>query len=107
MHDSDHFPRVQDFLSYCRLVQCVKESAGKRYGTSGTKIGNAYLKWAFSEEAVLFFRDNRAGQKYLARLEPKHAKGKALTLLAQKLARAVYYMLKRGTAFELQKFLHG
>jgi transposase len=105
MHDIARFPRVQDFVSYCRLVKCAKESAGKRYGTSGTKIGNAYLKWAFSEAAVLFLRNNPAGQKYLARLENKHGKGKALTVLAHKLARAVYYMLQRTTAFNMEKFL--
>jgi transposase len=106
IHDIHRFPRVQDFVSYCRLVKCAKESAGKRYGTSGKKIGNAYLKWAFSEAAVLFLRNNPAGQKYLARLEKKHGKGKALTVLAHKLARAVYYMLKRDTAFDLDKFFH-
>ncbi len=105
MHDIARFPRVQDFVSYCRLVKCAKESAGKRYGTSGTKIGNAYLKWAFSEAAVLFLRNNPAGQKYLARLEKKHGKGKALTILAHKLARAVYYMLKRGVVFDHDTFL--
>src|SRR5262244_4612546 len=47
IHDIQRFPRVQDFVSYCRLVKCARESAGKRYGTSGTKIGNAHLKWAF------------------------------------------------------------
>jgi transposase len=67
MHDIARFPRVQDFVSYCRLVKCAKASAGKRYGTSGTKIGNASLTWAFSEAAVLFLRNNPAGQKYLAR----------------------------------------
>jgi len=105
IHDIQRFPRVQDFVSYCRLVKCARESAGKRYGTSGAKIGNAYLKWAFSEAAVLFLRTNPAGQKYLARLEKKHGKGKALTVLAHKLARAVYYMLKRETAFDMQMFL--
>jgi transposase len=105
MHDIARFPRVQDFVSYCRLVKCAKESAGKRYGTSGTKIGNAYLKWAFSEAAVLFLRNNPAGQKYLARLEKKHGKGKALTVLAHKLARAVYYMLQRRVVFDLDTFL--
>jgi transposase len=105
MHDIQRFPRVQDFVSYCRLVKCAKESAGKRYGTSGTKIGNAYLKWAFSEAAVLFLRNNPAGQKYLARLEKKHGKGKALTVLAHKLARAVYYMWKRGVVFDHNAFL--
>ena len=105
IHDIARFPRVQDFVSYCRLVKCAKESAGKRSGTSGTKIGNAYLKWAFSEAAALFLRNNPAGQKYLARLENKHGKGKALTVLAHKLARAVYYMLQRTTAFDMEKFL--
>src|ERR671931_225019 len=107
IHDITRFPRVQDFLSYCRLVKCTKESAGKRYGTSGTKIGNSHLKWAFSEAAVLFLRNNPPGQKYLVRLEKKHDKGKALTILAHKLAQAVYYMLKRKTAFDMGKFLHG
>ena len=89
IHDMDRFPRVQDFASYCRLVKCAQESAGKHLGTSGKKIGNAHLKWAFSEAAVLFLRNNPQGQKYLARLEKKHDKGKALTILAHKLARAV------------------
>jgi transposase len=104
IHNIARFPRVQDFVSYCRLVKCARESAGKRYGTSGAKIGNASLKWAFSEAAVLFLRNNPAGQKYLARLEKKHGKGKALTVLAHKLARAIYSMLKRETAFDLDKF---
>jgi transposase len=107
IHDIERFPRVQDFVSYCRLVKCAKESAGKRLGTAGKKIGNAHLKWAFSEAAALFLRNNPAGQKYLARLEKKHDKGKALSILAHKLARAVYYMLKRHTAFDMEKFLNG
>jgi transposase len=106
IHDIHRFPRVQEFVSSCRLVKCAKESAGKRYGTAGTKMGNAYLKWAFSEAAVLFLRNNPAAQKDLTRLAKKHGKGKALTVLAHKLARAVYYMLKRDTAFDLDTFLH-
>jgi transposase len=106
IHDIDRFPRVQDFVSYGRLVKCAKESAGKRLGPSGKKIGNAHLKWAFSEATALFLRNNEPGQKYLTRLEKKHDKGKALTILAHKLARAVYYMLKRKTAFDVNIFLH-
>jgi transposase len=106
IHQIDRFPRVQDFASYCRLVKCAKESAGKRSGTAGTKIGNAHLKWACSEAAVLFLWDNPAGQKFLGRLAKKHSKGKALTILAHTLARAVYYMLQHKTAFDMPKFLH-
>lgn len=104
IHDVTRFPRVQDFVSSCRLVKCVRESAGKRYGTAGAKIGNAHLQWALSEAAVLFLRDHPAAQTYLARLEKKHAKGQALTILAQKLARAVYDMLKRPGAFDRDTF---
>jgi transposase len=106
IHDSHRFPRVQEFVSYCRLVKCAKASAGTRYGTSGTKMDNAYLNWAFSEAAVLFLRNNPAGQQDLAHLVKKHRKGKALTVLAHTLARAVYYMCKRDTAFDLDKVLH-
>jgi transposase len=61
-HDSDRFPTVQDFVSYCRLVTCAKESAGNRLGTSGKNIGDAHLKWTFAEAAALFLRNNPAGQ---------------------------------------------
>src|SRR6266852_4754677 len=104
IQDIARFPRVQDFVSYCRLVKCAKESNGKHYGYAGTKIGNAHLKWAFSEAAVLCLRRNPPAQRYVARLTHKHGKGKALTILAHKLARAVYYMLRRGQAFEVTKF---
>jgi transposase len=98
---------VQDFVSYGRLVKRAQESAGKRLGTSGTKIGNASLKWAFSAAAALCLRHNPAGQTRLARLAQKPSQGKALTILAHRLARAVYDLLKRQTAFDLEKFLHG
>jgi transposase len=92
IHNIQRFPSVQDVVSSCRRVKCAKESAGKRYGTAGAKIGHASRTWAFSEAAVLFLRDHPAGQKSLPRLEKKHGQGKALTLLAQTLGRAVYDM---------------
>ena len=106
IHDISRFPTVQDFASYCRLVKSKKESAGKVYGTSGSKIGNAHLKWAFSEAAVGFLRHNPQGQAFLARLEKKHGKAKALTALAHKLARAIYHMLRRKEAFDMKRFVN-
>jgi transposase len=105
IHRIERFPSVQDFASYCRVVKCSKESGSKRLGTSGKKIGNAHLKWAFSEAATLFLRNNLQGQKLLARLEKKHAKGKALSILAHQLGRAVYFMRKRKVAFDIGIFL--
>ena len=70
--DISRFPSVQKFASYCRLVKCKAESAGKLYGTQGNKIGNAHLKWAFSEAAVLYLRGNEKAQRYL-RASTTHA----------------------------------
>jgi hypothetical protein len=39
-------------------------------------------------------------------LEKKHDKGKALTILAHNLARAVYYRLKRKVAVDMQRFFN-
>ena len=105
IEDINHFPRVQDFVSYCRLVKCAKESNGKRYGSSGKKIGNAHLRWAFSEAAQLFLKGNEPGKKYLQKKTNKHGKGKALSILAHKLGRAVYYVLRNREAFDMKKFL--
>ena len=107
LHEIQRFPRVQDFVSSGRLVTCAKASAGKRDGTSGATIGNASLTGAVSEAAVLFLRANPAGQPDLGRLEKKHGNGKALTVLAHKLARAVYAMGQRHTAFKMPTFLTG
>jgi len=101
----ERFPRVQELVSYARLVKCARESNGKKSGTSGKKIGNAHLKWAFSEAAVLFLKGNEPAQRYREKLASKHGKGKSLTILAHKLARAVYYMLKNKVAFDQEEFL--
>jgi transposase len=94
IHDVHRFPSVQDFVSYCRLVTCAREAAGKRNGTSGKNIATAHLKWAFSGAAVRFLRNHPAGQ-HRARVDNKHGQGQALTILAHTLARAVYDLLIR------------
>ena len=64
-----------------------------------------HLKWAFSEAAVGFLSTNPEGKKHYDRLLHKHGKGKALTVLAHKLARAVYYIWKHDSVFDQEKFL--
>ena len=39
-------------------------------------------------------------KKLLAKLERKHGKGKALSVLAHKLGRSVYFMLSRNKPFD-------
>jgi transposase len=98
------FPRVQEYLSYGRLVKPTQESAGKVLGHSGRRIGNAHLKWAYGEAAVCFLRANPRGQRLLKKLSDRHGKAKAMSILAAKLARATYYMLKRKVPFNAERF---
>ena len=105
IHDMSRFKRPQELASYSRLVRCSRESAGKVSGTGGRKVGNVHLKWAFSEAAVGFLRKNEEGKQFYDRLVMKHGKGKALTVLAHKLARAVYYIWNNNTVFDQEKFL--
>lgn len=102
----ERFPRVQEFLSYSRMLKCSKESAGKRYGSSGSKIGNVHLKWAFSEAAILFLKNNAPAKKWLLKKQKKHGKAKALTILAAKIARCVYQMLRTQRRFNSMTFFN-
>lgn len=103
--DIDRFESVQKFASYSRLIKCKAESAGKTYGTQGNKIGNAHLKWAFSEAAILYLRNNDCAKRYLKTLEKRMPKSKALSALAHKLGRSIYYMLKNKVIFDESKFM--
>ena len=59
----------------------------------------------FGEAATVFLRGNPKAQQWLQKKANQHHKAKALTLLAHKLGRAVYYMLKRKKLFDQEKFL--
>jgi Transposase IS116/IS110/IS902 family len=99
------FPRVQAFVSYSRLVKRARASHGQRQGTSDKKIANAHLTWAFAEAAVRFLKHNEPGQQYLATLATTHGNGKALSILAHTLGRAVYCMLTPHLACDQATFL--
>jgi hypothetical protein len=88
-------------------VKCTQESAATRYGTSGPKLGNAYLTWAFAEAAVLFLRNHPAGQTHLTPRENTPGQGTAFTRLAHQLGRAGYDLVKRQPACDRRPFLSG
>jgi transposase len=104
IHDVRRFAEVGNFLSYARLVRCAHESGGKKLGNGGKKIGNPHLRWAFAEAACLFVRQSETAKKWLQRQEKKRGKGKALGILAAKLGRAVYHVLRKKVAFDEKRF---
>ena len=98
------FPEVGNFLSYARLVRCEHESAGKKKGAGCKKIGNAHLKWAFSEAACLMLRAMPEAKKWLAKQERKRGKRKALSVLEAKIGRTVYHLWRKQQAFDAKRF---
>jgi transposase len=50
------FAQVGNFSSYCRCVESLRESNGKKKGEGNTRNGNKYLAWAFVEAANFALR---------------------------------------------------
>ncbi len=107
VHDIGRFATAGQFLSYARLVRCAHESAGKKKGTGGKKIGNAHLRWAFGEAVCLFLRASERAKKWKQQQTAKRGEGKALGILAARLGRAVYHLLRKREAFDEERFWQG
>jgi transposase len=105
MDSVERFESRQDFCSYARLVKPLHESGGHKSPGHGAKIGNPHLKWAFSEAAVHAAQHNESIRALYEKLVRRHSKGRAKSILAHKIGRAVFHMLKNGTAFDEKKFL--
>jgi transposase len=95
----DRFDTRQQFCSYARLCGAVQESAAKRAGEGNRKAGNAWLKWAFSEAAVLSAQKDEHIGALLQRLASKLGEPKALSALAHKLGRAFYHIINTTEIF--------
>jgi hypothetical protein len=56
---------------------------------------------------VTFLRNNEPAQRYHDKLVAKYGKAKALSIIAQKLGRTLYFMLKHKEAFDPVRFYQG
>ncbi len=101
------FESRQQFCSYARLISPKQESGGKIVGVGNKKAGNAWLKWAFSEAAVLGAQKDERMKKCLAKLQSKHGSGKGLSIFAHKLGRVVYHLLRTKKVFDVERFVRG
>jgi transposase len=99
------FPEVGNFLSYSRLVLGTHESAGKVKGFAGRKLGNAHLKWAFSEAASLMLRSFEPAKRWMQRQTKKRGAKKAHAILEAKIGRTVYHLWHKQRPFDARKFL--
>jgi hypothetical protein len=56
---------------------------------------------------VLFLRNNESAKRYHHKLVSRYGKSKALSIIAQKLGRSVYFMLKHKEVFDPIRFYQG
>jgi transposase len=99
------FDTRQQFCSYARLIAPRQESGGKVVGVGNARAGNAWLKWAFSEAAVLSAQKDERMKRCLAKLQSRHGSGKGLSIFAHKLGRVVYHLLRAKRVFDVDRFV--
>ena len=94
--DIHRFAKVGNYSSYCRCVESKRTSNGK-------KNGNRYLAWAYVEAANYAMRNCAKAQKFFQRKMAKSKRVLATKALANKLTKAMYYIMRDQVAFDSQK----
>jgi transposase len=97
------FAKVGNFSSYCRCVQSVRLSNGKKKGEGNAKNGNHYLGWAFVEAAHFALRNCPQAKSFYERKKRQRNAVVATKALAHKLARACYHILREHKPFEVAR----
>lgn len=97
------FKQVGNYSSYCRLVKSERRSNGRRKGKNNHKNGNKYLCWAYVEAATFMIRNNEKARKFYHRKKTKTNKIIAKKALANKIARACFYILRDNVEFNEKK----
>ncbi|MDC4228293.1 MAG: IS110 family transposase (plasmid) [Candidatus Manganitrophus sp.] len=95
IHDIDRFPTVQDFVSYLPPGQVRQRVCRKALRHRRKEDRQCAFKVGLLRSRRSFLRGNPSAQNFLKKLAQKRGKGKALSILAHRLGRAVFYMMKR------------
>jgi transposase len=101
--DIHRFADAKHYCSYSRLVPGAKDSGGRHSHRSGSKDGNRYLKFAFTESAVKAMQFYPEIRHFASRLEHRATKAIARTVVAKELAKITYYVLSRQEEFKTFK----
>ena len=98
--DISRFAKVGNYGSYCRCVMSEHTSNSKRKGKGNRKNGNKYLSWAYSEVAHHATRYEPGAKRYFERKKLRCHQMVAARALANKMARACYYVLRDQVPFD-------
>jgi len=98
------FQNARHFSSYCRLVPGIAQSGSSTRRGRGSKQGNPYLKWAFSQAATYAVRYypkiRRSFDRHLKRHSGRARKLITYNIIAHKLALAAFHVLRDETSYQ-------
>ena len=98
--DIHRFKTPGDLASYARCVSSSRLSNGKRKGQNNVRNGNPYLAWAFIEAANFAAMHYPQAQAFVARKTEQCNRALGIKALANKLARACFFVLRDQVAFD-------
>jgi transposase len=98
--DIGRFLKVGNYSSYCRCVGSKRLSDGKKKGENNKKNGNKYLAWAYVEAAHFAIRHIPKAQRFYQQKMAKSNGAVATKALANKLARASYFIMRDQVPFD-------
>jgi len=103
------FSHTRAFCSYCRVVPGIHQSSDKAYRSPNSKQGNHYLKWAFSQAAIMAIRYYPKIKRLYERLAAKRKKAARLvarSIISHKLAQAAYHVMKHQCPYREELIFH-
>ena len=102
----DRFRAAGNYASYCRAVKSEHTTNVKKKGECIGKSGNKYLAWAYVEAANFAVRYSPELRAWFQRKQQRSGKRViAVKALANKLAKACYYMLRDGKDFDVKRLV--
>ena len=99
------FPGPGNYASYCRAVKTEHTSNDRKKGEGNGKSGNRYLAWAYVEAANFSIRYSPELRAWYQRKAARTKRVIALKALTNKLAKACYFILRDGVAFDVKKLV--
>ena len=99
------FPGPGNYASYCRAVKAEHTSNDKKKGKGNSKSGNRYLAWAYVEAANFATRYSPELRAWYQRKAARTKRVVALKALANKLAKACFFILRDQVEFDVKKLV--
>ena len=99
------FPGPGNYASYSRAVKTEHTSNEKKKGVGNGKSGNRYLAWAYVEAANFAVRYSPELRAWYQRKAARTKRVVALKALANKLAKACFFILRDGVRFDVKRLV--